>query len=58
MESDAKSLWGIERANDHVLGQTRKPAVLLLDPQIVPTHEHMFAYREDRTLGAYSANFM
>lgn len=47
MESDAKSLWGIERANDHVLGQTRKPAVLFLDLQIVPTHEHMFAYRKD-----------
>ena len=48
VETDAERLGGIEGADDHILGETRKPAALLLvDGLTIPAHEHMFAQEAD-----------
>jgi EmrB/QacA subfamily drug resistance transporter len=45
VKPNAESLGGIERPRHRFLGQTEQPACLLvLDPLLIPTHEHMFAH--------------
>jgi hypothetical protein len=51
VEAGVEGLWRIEMPNHRVLGIAGQPVPLfLLDREVAPAHEHMFAYAHDGCL--------